>query len=124
MRSLGRHGDEELYHQKLLGNHRQKYIYIFYNIYIYIYILQYIFYNFNQIKEYRRVQQWGNDNSGKHIHHPSQTCSPDQEHSTRLFRHCYSPTKFLYVGHKPTFMLTTTFYTALLSHSKKTGKIC
>ena len=39
-------------------------------------------------------------------------------------RHCYSPTKFLYVEQKPTFMVTTEFYNCSLISQQKTGKTC
>lgn len=105
---MGRGGEEESYHQKLLGKLQVK---------------KKSAYNLNKIKEERRVQHWGDANPGN-TPHPSQTCSPPQEHSTRLFRHCYSPSKSLYVEQKPTFMITTEFYNCSFISQQKTGKKC
>lgn len=79
---------------------------------------------FKRNKEGKKSTTLGDDNSGKHALHLSQTCSPPQEHRTRLFRHCYSPTKFLYVEHKPTSMVTREFYNCSLISQQKTGKNC
>jgi len=53
---LGRGGEEESYHQKLLGKLQVK---------------KKSAYNLNKIKEERRVQHWGDDNPGNTllIHH-------------------------------------------------------
>ena len=78
--------------------------------------------NLSKIKEERRVQHWGDDNSGKHIPHPSQICSPPQEHSTRPSRHYCSLTKFFMWNRNLHLWSQQNFITALSSHSKKQEK--